>query len=202
MFGHEVLVPDECRMIGEEVWQADGGCRCGSGCHFDFVAVEKRSDVILIWGWVNAVEMCQGGSHDRCGWCRRRHVGWRRMMMPIRLRMILLMRRSRSVAGRVGSRGCGYRSWRRCQTVGGRRLGRGSSNGRRWIELGVLAFAVPPQVNFALEGASAVVASERLVAGVLPGVCDQVGRLAEGFPADRALVRLFACNYKQRTFSQ
>jgi hypothetical protein len=58
----------------------------------------------------------------------------------------------------------------------------------------VLAFTVPPQVNFALECPAAVVAGERLVAGVLPRVGDQVGRLAKGFPADCAFVRLFTCS--------
>lgn len=57
----------------------------------------------------------------------------------------------------------------------------------------MLTLAVTPQVDFALESSAAVVAGERLVARVFARMGDQVGRLAEGFPADRALVRLFTC---------
>ncbi len=57
----------------------------------------------------------------------------------------------------------------------------------------MLTFAVSPQVNFALESSAAVVAGERLVAGVLPRVGDQVGRLTKRFPADGTLVRFLTC---------
>ncbi len=58
----------------------------------------------------------------------------------------------------------------------------------------VLAVAVPPQVDLALEGLVTESAGERLVAGVLAHVGDQIGRLAEGFTAHDALVRLLTCN--------
>ena len=58
----------------------------------------------------------------------------------------------------------------------------------------VLAVAVPPQIDLALEGLVTESAGERLVAGVLAHVGDQIGRLAEGFAAHDALVRLFTCN--------
>ena len=48
------------------------------------------------------------------------------------------------------------------------------------------------QVNLALETTLANAAGERLVAAVLAHVGDQVGRLAEGFSADDALVRFLA----------
>lgn len=57
----------------------------------------------------------------------------------------------------------------------------------------VLAVAVPPQVDLALEGLVAESAGKRLVAGVLAHVGDQIGRLAEGFAAHDALVRLLTC---------
>ena len=59
----------------------------------------------------------------------------------------------------------------------------------------MLAFLVPPQVDFSLESSSAVIAGERFVAGVLPGVRDQVGRLAECFAADRTFVGLFTYKF-------
>ena len=65
------------------------------------------------------------------------------------------------------------------------------------VELGVLALAVPPQVDFALESASAVVARERLVARVFARVRDQVRRLAERLTANGAFVRLFTFNLKK-----
>lgn len=58
----------------------------------------------------------------------------------------------------------------------------------------VLAVAVPPQVDLALEGLVAKSAGERFVTGVLTHVGDQIGRLAEGFAAHDALVRLLTCN--------
>lgn len=69
--------------------------------------------------------------------------------------------------------------------------------GRRERQVGhgrVLAVAVPPQVDLALEGLVAQTASERLVSSVLAHVGDQIGRLAEGFTAHDAFVRLFTCN--------
>jgi len=64
----------------------------------------------------------------------------------------------------------------------------------------VLAVAVPPQVDLALEGLVTESAGERLVAGVLAHVGDQIGRLAEGFAAHDALVWLLTC--KQSTGKQ
>lgn len=196
MFGHKILLlANKRRMIGEEVRQS-GGC-CGRSRHFDFAAVNQGSQVIFIRGRMEAVEMGQGSGHDRSRWRRRCHSGMTTMMMPIRLLMIL-MKRSRSArcSGCNHSRGRSYD--RRCRWVIGRRgrllVGRCCGYNRRWwIELGVLAFSVPPQVNFALKSSSAMIASKRFVAGVLPRVSDQVGRLTKGFAAYCALVRLFTC---------
>ena len=55
----------------------------------------------------------------------------------------------------------------------------------------VHAVRVASEVDLALEGAAADVAGERLEAGVLAAVRDQVGGLAEGLAADYALVWLF-----------
>lgn len=93
----------------------------------------------------------------------------------------------------------GRRSGRLVRRRGRRARGIGDAVADRWpgggarVQLGVLALAMAPQIDFALESAAAVVARERLVPRVLPGVGDQVGRLAESFAADRALVRLFTC---------
>lgn len=46
------------------------------------------------------------------------------------------------------------------------------------------------QVYFALKGSGTEIADERLVTSVLAGVCDQIGRLREGFAANIALVWL------------
>lgn len=54
-------------------------------------------------------------------------------------------------------------------------------------------FSVAPEVHLALEGLVAESAGEGLVAGVLPHVRDEVGRLAEGLAAHHALVGLLAC---------
>ena len=72
--------------------------------------------------------------------------------------------------------------------------------GRRERQVGhgrVLAVAVSPQVDLALEGLVTESAGERLVAGVLAHVGDQIGRLAEGFAAHDALVRLLTCNNRR-----
>lgn len=62
----------------------------------------------------------------------------------------------------------------------------------------VLAVAVPPQVDLALERLVAQAASERLVAGVLAHVGDEIGRLAERFAAHNALVRLLSCYFNKQ----
>ena len=61
----------------------------------------------------------------------------------------------------------------------------------------VLAVAMSPQVDLALEGLVTESAGEWLVAGMLAHVGDQIGRLAEGFAAHDALVRLLTCNNRQ-----
>ncbi len=206
MLGHEILMlANECRVISEEIGQSGGRCGrccCGSG-HLDFVcAVNECSQMILVGGRVETVEMCQGGCHDRGGGRRRR--------MRMSVGMIWLMGESGGGGCRRGGhrgRRCGGSHDHRRRRVVGRRgrllLGRrcrcGGGHRRRRVELGVLAFAVPPQVNFALESPAAVVAGERLVTGVLPRVGDQVGRLAKGFPADGAFVRLFTCSTRSNS---
>lgn len=62
----------------------------------------------------------------------------------------------------------------------------------------MLRLLVATQVHFPLEGAPAQVARERLEARVLPGVGDEVGRLAERLAAHLALVRLLPCNTETR----
>lgn len=57
----------------------------------------------------------------------------------------------------------------------------------------MLAVAVPAQIDFALERLVAEAALERFVAGMLSHVRNQVGALAEGFVANDARVRFFAC---------
>lgn len=72
--------------------------------------------------------------------------------------------------------------------------------GRRERQVGhgrVLAVAMSPQVDLALEGLVTESAGKRLVAGVLAHVGDQIGRLAEGFAAHDALVRLLTCNNRR-----
>lgn len=54
----------------------------------------------------------------------------------------------------------------------------------------VLRLFVSPQVHFSLEAFAAQVAAERFVAGVFPAVRDEVGALAERFPAHLAFVWL------------
>lgn len=60
-------------------------------------------------------------------------------------------------------------------------------------DISMLCLPVPPEVHLPLERAAAELASEGLEAGVLPGVGDEVGALAEGLAADLALVGLLAC---------
>ena len=57
---------------------------------------------------------------------------------------------------------------------------------------GVLGFPVPPEIHFPLELLLANPAGERLVAGVLPHVRDQIRRLAERFPAHDTPVRFLS----------
>lgn len=98
-----------------------------------------------------------------------------------------LLRRRRRRRLRGGTRGRG----------GGRRRPRGAL---LWAQLGVLRLLVAAQVDLALERASAQVARERLEAGVLAAVRDQVGRLAERLAAHAALVRLFTWNRAEEAF--
>ena len=58
----------------------------------------------------------------------------------------------------------------------------------------MLRFDVTSQVNLALKGSRTEVAGERLEAGVLAAVCDQVGGLAERLAAHATHVRLLSCN--------
>lgn len=62
----------------------------------------------------------------------------------------------------------------------------------------VLRLLVPAQVDFALERLVAQFAGERFVAGVFARVGDQVGALAESFPAYLALVGLLTCITRER----
>ena len=96
--------------------------------------------------------------------------------------------------GRRGVEGFGRRRHRRRRRRRHRRRDHRRRRRRRRVELGVLALLVAAQVDLALEGAAAVVAGERLVAGVLARVRDQVRRLAERLAAHGALVRLLTCS--------
>lgn len=62
----------------------------------------------------------------------------------------------------------------------------------------VLRLFVAPQVDLALERLVAQFAGERLVAGVLARVRDQVGALAERFAAHLALVGFFTCAGREK----
>ncbi len=99
-------------------------------------------------------------------------------------------------SGLLSSRLLLMRNIRRCRL---RRSSRWSCGRWWWVQLGVLTLAVPPQVDFALESAAAVVASKRLVTSMLPRVGDQVGRLAESLTTDRAFVRLLTCKLKKKS---
>jgi len=65
-------------------------------------------------------------------------------------------------------------------------------------EVGVLRLLVPAEIDFALKGAAAQVARERLVPRVLAAVRDQIRRLAERFAAHLTLVRFFSCKPTER----
>jgi hypothetical protein len=56
-----------------------------------------------------------------------------------------------------------------------------------------------PQIHFALECLVTETTREGLVARVFPHVCDEVGRLAECFPAHYAFVGLLAWKQKIAT---
>lgn len=64
----------------------------------------------------------------------------------------------------------------------------------RRVEVGVLGFAMPPQVNLPLESSAAKLTGERLEARVFPRVRDQVAALRERLAAHLALMRFLACN--------
>lgn len=66
-------------------------------------------------------------------------------------------------------------------------------------QFSVLRLLVTSQVDLALEGAAAEVASEGFEPGVLARVRDEVRGLAEGFPADRAFVRLLTWKKEIKT---
>lgn len=57
----------------------------------------------------------------------------------------------------------------------------------------MLALSVPPQVHLALEALGTQLAAERLEPRVFSAVRDEVGALAEGFPAYLAFVGLLTC---------
>ena len=56
----------------------------------------------------------------------------------------------------------------------------------------VLGLHVSPQVHLPLEGSAAEITGEGFVAGVFPGVSDQVAALAERLPTYHALVGLLS----------
>lgn len=68
-----------------------------------------------------------------------------------------------------------------------------------WPQFGMLSLFVSPQVDFALEGASTKIASERLEAGVFSGMGDEVGRLTEGLSTNRTLMGFLAWKTKIKT---
>lgn len=76
------------------------------------------------------------------------------------------------------------------RTAAGRHGRRHRRHGR--TEVGVLALAVTPQVDFALERLVAHAALERLVAGMLAHVRYEIGALAERLLAHDAHVRFLA----------
>lgn len=85
-----------------------------------------------------------------------------------------------------GARDFGYR---------GRGAGDVALLGRR---PGMLALPVSAQIDLPLERLVAQATRERLVAGVLAQVRDQVGRLAERLAAHHALVRFLACTDQKK----
>lgn len=203
VFGHKILVTNESRMIGEEV--RDSGCGSCSRRrrHLDFLTAKQRSQMFFVRWRVNAVQMCQRGSEYRSG--RSRRSGSRRRLMrlvPVGLSEAVRMNwwSSRRTGGGSNYRGWGARnnrSWWRRYRRGSASCSRWSANGRRhdWrrIQFSVLTFTMSPQINFALESSTAVIAGERFVARVLPGVSDQVRGLAESLATHCALVRLLTC---------
>lgn len=80
------------------------------------------------------------------------------------------------------------------QPHGGRGRCAAAHHGLLGGEAWVLTLPVTSQVDLPLERLVAEAAREGLVPRVLAHVCDQVGGLAEGFPAHDTLMRLFACN--------
>ena len=64
----------------------------------------------------------------------------------------------------------------------------------------VLRLFVPPQVHFPLEAFAAQVAAERFVSGVFPAVRDEVGALAERFPAHLTFVWLLTWKTQMRKY--
>jgi len=65
---------------------------------------------------------------------------------------------------------------------------------------GVLGLGVAAQVDFALERPRADAARERLEAGVLAAVRDEVRRLTEGLATLTTHVRLLTCDTSRNTF--
>ena len=63
-----------------------------------------------------------------------------------------------------------------------------------WDDGGVLRLAVTAQINLALERSGADAAGERLEAGVLATVSDEVRRLTKGLATLATNVRLLSCN--------
>ena len=59
-------------------------------------------------------------------------------------------------------------------------------------DVAVLSLLVSPQVDLPLESSAAEITGEGFVAGVFPGVSDQVAALAEGLPTHHALVGLLS----------
>lgn len=64
----------------------------------------------------------------------------------------------------------------------------------------MLRLFVSPQIHLSLEPFAAEVAAERFVPGVFPAVRNEVGALAERFPAHLAFVRLLPWNNKKNIF--
>lgn len=65
------------------------------------------------------------------------------------------------------------------------------------VEVGVLGFAMPPQVDLPLKSSAAKLAGERLEARMFPRMRDQVAALRKRLAAHLALVRFFACDNKK-----
>lgn len=74
------------------------------------------------------------------------------------------------------------------------RRDRGDRRPLRGVQIRVLRLPVPSQVHLPLESSAAELAGERLEAGVLPRVRDQVTALRERLAAYLTLVRLLAWN--------